>query len=59
MQDPPAANIKGQKRVVHRMEHRFDWGYVALGVGCLAVAYVLYRLFVDDGDDDDTTVTGG
>lgn len=53
MKDPRPENIGGQKRVVHKYEHRIDWGYVIAGVGGLAVAYVLFRLFADASDTDD------
>lgn len=63
MQDPKPENIAGQKRVIHRVEHRIDWGYVAAGVGVLAVAYVLLRLFSggsgsESADDLDSEIYG-
>ena len=53
MQDPPADNITGQKRVAHTVSHSVDWGHVALGVGLLMLALVLHRRFTDGGDSDD------
>lgn len=53
MQDPKPENIAGQKRVIHRVEHKVDWGYVAAGVGALAVAYVLLRLFSGGSGSED------
>lgn len=53
MKDPKPENIAGQKRVIHRVEHRVDWGYVAAGVGALVVAYVLLRLFSDSSESED------
>jgi len=50
MQDPHPANIAGQKRVVHKVEHSIDWGHVALGVGAVAVVWALLRLFSESGD---------
>lgn len=62
MQDPKPENIAGSKQVVHKVEHRIDWGHVALGVGGMLLAYVLYRLFGTDRDDresgDMEVVTG-
>jgi hypothetical protein len=45
MKDPKPENIRGTKQVVHKVEHRIDWGYVTLGIGVLVLAFVLYRLF--------------
>jgi hypothetical protein len=53
MQDPKPENIAGQKRVVHRVEHRIDWGYVVAGVGLVAVAYVMYRLLVEGSESEE------
>lgn len=52
MQDPPAENITGSKRVAHTVEHRVDWGHVALGVGLLLLTYVLHRAFLKSSDDE-------
>lgn len=52
MDDPIPENIEGSKEVVHSYEHRIDWGYVALGAGLIAIAYVLFVL-VDDDDDQE------
>jgi len=35
VQDPEAANITGQKRVVHSVEHTINWGYVAVSVAVI------------------------
>lgn len=59
MEDPKPENIVGEKRAVHRVEHRIDWGYLTLGLGALAVGYVLYRLFVQTGDSDQNDEQGG
>jgi len=53
MQDPKPENIAGRKRVVHSVEHIVPWGQVALGIGGLALAYVLYRLFSGSSDSED------
>lgn len=50
MDDPLPANIEGQKRVVHKVEHEIQWGYIAVGVGLLAVVWLGYRVI---GPDDD------
>ena len=52
MQDPPAENIRGAKKVTHTVEHRVDWGHVALGIGLLLLAYTLRRMFEKSPDDD-------
>jgi hypothetical protein len=48
-------NIDGSKQVVHKVEHRVNWGYVAAGIGALVVAWVVYRGFVesDPKNEDD------
>lgn len=50
MSDPAPENVTGEKRVVHSVEHSIPWGHVALGVGLLALAYVLHAHLTDDGD---------
>lgn len=57
MQDPKPENIAGSKQVVHKVEHRIDWGYVALGVGGLAVAYVLYRLMSAGSESEEVDLS--
>jgi len=49
MQDPPKRNIRGEK--THSVEWQVDVGQVAMGVGLLAVAYILYRLVIATGDN--------
>lgn len=54
MQDPKPENIEGSKRITHTVEHKVDWGHVALGLGLLALVWLISR-HVDvesDGDDD-------
>lgn len=59
MQDPPAENITGSKRVAHTVEHRVDWGHLALGIGLLALSYILYRRFSGSASDEsDQNVPG-
>jgi len=55
MQDPPKENITGEKATTHHVEHRVPWGHVALGIGGLALAYVIWRSVrsVDDGDENE------
>lgn len=38
MMEPLRENIDGSKQVVHTVEHRVNWGYVALGVAAIVVA---------------------
>lgn len=57
MQDPPSQNIAGKKVVTSSVEHNVDWGYVALGLGLLAVAYVGYRLFSSGESAEERTAT--
>jgi hypothetical protein len=35
--DPAPENISGEKQVVHSVEHKINWGYVALAIVGLAV----------------------
>jgi len=58
MQDPPKENIQGTKATTHHVEHRVDWGHVALGIGGLALAYVIWRAVqsADGGDESDENV---
>ena len=53
MQDPKPENIAGSKQVLHKVEHRVDWGYVALGIGALGVAYVLLKVLSTEPAGDD------
>lgn len=46
MQDPIPENIDGSKQVVHKVEHRINWGYVALAVGGLVVGWMFYQSFL-------------
>jgi hypothetical protein len=57
MKDPKPENIIGEKSVSHRVEHRVDWGWVAGGVGLLALAFVLYRIFGPTADDAEDSAT--
>lgn len=54
MQDPKPANISGSKRVSHSYTHRIDWGYVAAGVGMVALAFVVYRVFGPKPEEDES-----
>jgi len=56
MDDPKPENVVGQKRVVHKVEHRIHWGYVAAGVGLLALAWMGWRLVDPDGADQERGV---
>lgn len=52
MEDPMPENIAGEKRVVHRVEHQVNWGYVALAVVALLVlSKVGPSLLEDDGPE--------
>jgi hypothetical protein len=48
MNDPVPENITGRKAVTHSVEHRIDWGHVALAGAALAVVYVLFLRGVDE-----------
>lgn len=54
MQDPLQENIDGSKQVVHTVEHRINWGYVALAAGGLVALLVLRRLLETDPNNEDT-----
>lgn len=58
MQDPLQENIAGEKRVVHTVEHRVNWGHVALAVAVLAVIAVAVRAH-SDGSSRTTKPSGG
>jgi hypothetical protein len=59
--EPEPANVDGKKieKVTHSVEHSIDWGHVAIGVGALAVAWALLRLFStsEDKNEDDGLMT--
>lgn len=48
--EPAPENVTGQKRVTHSVEHRINWGYMAIGLGLVMV--VLYLSGGDSSDDD-------
>lgn len=54
MREPSPENITGEiverHTYSHEIQHRIPWGYVAMGVGLTALAWVLYRAFVADGE---------
>jgi hypothetical protein len=51
MRDPHPSNIAGKK--VHKFEHQIQWGYLAVGIGLLGVAWMLSRTFASSTDDED------
>lgn len=57
MNDPAPENITGEiverHTYSHEIQHRIPWGYVAVGVGLTALAWVLYRSFLADGSEID------
>lgn len=53
VREPPVENTYGAKSVSHTIEHRIDWGHVALGVGLLLLAYVLHRAWLSADDDEE------
>jgi hypothetical protein len=55
MLEPTPENIDGTVVEKHSFEHRVNWSHVALGVGMLAVAYVVHRVLADRNDDEDET----
>jgi len=57
MEDPLPANIAGEKRVAHTVEHRINWGYVALAAAAIVV--LLYLRPSGDGLDDELTEPAG
>jgi len=58
-QEPLRRNIDGsiseEHIFEHEVSHTINWGYVAVGVGLLVVAYVGYRALDTDNDDDRST----
>jgi len=57
MDDPKPENVVGQKRVVHKVEHRIDWGYVAAGVGLLALAWIGRKWMRESEGDEGVPVS--
>lgn len=53
MNDPKPENITGEKWVGHTVEHKVDWGHVALGLGLLALVCLIWRVVDVDQDDDE------
>jgi len=53
MQDPAPENITGEKQIVHKVEHRVNWGHVAVGIGLLTLALVAKRLVSESREDDE------
>lgn len=49
MNDPLPENITGEKSVSHVVEHRINWGHVALGVAGL---YAIWKVSGALGDGD-------
>ena len=45
--EPEPSNISGEKIEKHVFEHRVDWGYVAVGIAVIAVAWFAYQLMAD------------
>jgi hypothetical protein len=58
MQDPIPENIEGRKVKRHEFSHVVNWGYVAVGVGVLALSWVLYRALIDEQDRETTGPAG-
>jgi len=52
VQDPEPSNIRGQKRVVHSVEHQVNWGYVAIAVAVIAVVWWVSRTTGSDEEGD-------
>jgi len=52
MEDPLPENIDGQKRVVHTVEHRVNWGYVAAAVAVLVVVAIVGSRSRNDEPDE-------
>lgn len=50
--DPLPENVDGHvvQSYEHQLYHEIPWGQVAIGVGLLALAYVVYQ-HLDSGDD--------
>lgn len=53
MNEPAPENITGEiverHTYSHEIQHRIPWGYVTLGVGLMALAWVLYRSWLSGG----------
>lgn len=53
MEDPLPENIAGEKRVVHTVEHRVNWGYVALAVVALVLLVKVAPAVARSAEQDD------
>lgn len=53
MQDPMPENIDGSKVERHVFKHSIEWGHVALGIGMVVVAVVVWRVASGESDEDD------
>lgn len=57
MNDPTPENITGEKRVVHSVEHRVNWGYVAVAiVGLVVIVKIGPALRRSSSRDDEPAV---
>jgi len=63
MNDPLPENIEGvvteDHSFEHQMQHSFDWGQIALGLGIVAIAYVLWSAFEPGESVDGSEETDG
>lgn len=59
--EPLAENVDGKKiqKVTHSVEHSIDWGHVAIGAAGLAAAWVAYRLFVSQAEEQSAGALNG
>jgi hypothetical protein len=55
MRDPKPDNISGEKVQRHVFKHEINWGYVAVAVALIVVAYRL-DLGGDDGEETEVSL---
>lgn len=53
MEDPLPKNIEGSKRVAHTVEHKVDWGYVAIGLAVIVLAVKFGPPILGSLEDDE------
>jgi hypothetical protein len=57
MRDPEPANIDGEKVQKHVFKHEINWGYVAIAVAVVAVAWRASQLASEGKDEGDSENT--
>lgn len=56
MQDPSPENITGSKQVSHVVEHKINWGHVAIGLAVIFVVWKMSGLLEGEASEDEQDV---